>query len=183
MKKISIAILLIIFVNTMLNAGNNLFVTAFNIPVNNFTAIRVEKGITVILQQGETAGIMVEKEEDKAALNIRCNGNQLRLQKKPFSKDITVYVTCTNLDKIRLCYDAKLICNQLEGAQLELIIDENAVLYLSGSVDLIKSTTRNGIVNITGNYTVEKGLVDYNGRYTDIYTEMKSEFTQSQNEY
>ncbi|MBP8250308.1 MAG: DUF2807 domain-containing protein [Chitinophagales bacterium] len=165
--------------NTVLSAGNYPQVATLNIPVESFDAIRVEKGITVILQQGDIPGVNVADHKDANAINIRCKGAQLRISKKMFRKQTTVYVTCSELTKIRACYGAQVIANDLSGEQLELIVDENAVVYIKADVDLIKSTNRNGLINITGDYHVEKGLYDYNGRYSVIYTHTKPNLTES----
>lgn len=179
MKQILISLFLLFSMNTVLSAGNYPQVAALNIPVKSFDAIRVEKGITVILQQGDEPGVYVANEQDKQAINIRCNGAQLRISKKMFRKHTTVYVTCKELSKIRACYGAQVIANDLTGEQLELIVDENAVVYIDADVDLIKSTNRNGLINITGDYRADKGMYDYNGRFSVIYTHTKTNLTES----
>lgn len=179
MKQTLFSLFLLFSMNTVLSAGNYPQVAALNIPVQSFDAIRVEKGITVILQQGEEPGVNVADQQDANAINIRCKGAQLRISKKMFRKHTTVYVTCSELTKIRACYGAQVIANDISGEQLELIVDENAVVYLEADVELIKSTNRNGLINITGDYRVEKGLYDYNGRYSVIYTHTKTNLTES----
>ena len=173
------SLFLLFSMNTVLSAGNYPQVATLNIPVESFDAIRVEKGITVILQQGDIPGVNVADHKDANAINIRCKGAQLRISKKMFRKQTTVYVTCSELTKIRACYGAQVIANDLSGEQLELIVDENAVVYIKADVDLNKSTNRNGLINITGDYHVEKGLYDYNGRYSVIYTHTKPNLTES----
>lgn len=113
----------------------------------------------------------------KKTLVYHCRGAQLRISKKFAAKNITVYVTCTQLDKIRVCYGGKLIGNNINGTELELLADENATLYFSGNYNVIKSTTRNSIVSISGNYIQQPGILDYNGRYTIIYTAKITELT------
>ncbi len=179
MKQTLITLFLLFSMNTILSAGNNPHVAALNIPVQSFDAIRVEKGITVIIQQGEECGVKVADQQDANAINIRCNGAQLRISKKIFRKHTTVYVTCDQLTKIRACYGAQVIANDISGEQLELIVDENAVVYIEANVDVIKSTNRNGLINITGDYQAEKGLYDYNGRYSVIYTHSKNNLTEN----
>ena len=179
MKQIMISLFLLFSMNTILSAGNYPQVAALNIPVQSFDAIRVEKGITVILQQGDEPAVKVADQIDAKAINIRCKGAQLRISKKMFRKHTTVYVTCSELTKIRACYGAQVIANDISGEQLELIVDENAVVYLEADVDLIKSTNRNGLINITGDYRAEKGLFDYNGRYSVIYTHTKTNLTET----
>lgn len=170
MKQAVLIILLLFTMNTISSARNNSPIAALDFSIPDFTAIKVEKGVTVILQQGLKPGISVRDADAEKALVYHCRGAQLRISKKFAAKNITVYVTCTQLDKIRVCYGGKLIGNNINGTELELLADENATLYFSGNYNLIKSTTRNSIVNISGNYIQQEGMLDYNGRYTVIYT-------------
>ncbi len=177
MKQTFLFILLLFSMSTISSARNYSPIAPLDFPIPDSTAIKVEKGVTVILQQGLKPGISVRDADSKKALVYRCRGAQLRISKKFAAKNITVYVTCTQLDKIRVCYGGKLIGSNINGTELELLADENATLYFSGNYNLIKSTTRNSIVNISGNYIQQPGMLDYNGRFTVIYTAKVAELT------
>lgn len=141
--------------------------TAQLIDVETFSALRTGKGIHVVMTMGETNSVAVEG--NVTHVKYRCHGRQLRLNRCWWSDDVTVYITCMEMRKIRVGYASSVQCTNMQGNDLEIILDEHAKLNFTGSTDILRVVNRNGSITVSDNYQLGQQLLDYKGQLTDIY--------------
>lgn len=135
--------------------------------VNPFSALRVDKGLRVFVTTGNEQSITTSGNPN--AIRVVCNGRRLKIKKALFAPETDVYITCTDLRKIRAEYGAYIICTNIHGEQLEILMDEHARVQFSGDVDQLRVVNKNGALQLSNNYQLDQQLYDYKGNYTDIY--------------
>lgn len=135
--------------------------------VQTFSAIRVEKGIHVYVTMGDAQSVSVAG--NPKHVRVVCNGRRLRIKKSVFAPETAVYITCTDLRKIRAGYMSEISCTNMQGNELEILMDEFAQVSIQGTVQQLRVVNKNGMLQLSDNYRLGQQLYDFNGNYTDIY--------------
>ncbi len=139
-------------------------------PIADFAdinAIRIGKGVDVVLVQEDVSSVKYGPGTNGVQFEIMAR--QLYITRKwPVGRG-KVYITCNHLKLIHLGSSSTVICKEMTGEEIELIMEAGSRIDFKGNVQTLKVNNNNGSLSISENYALQNTPENKNGTFTAIY--------------